>query len=295
VRLSLFAIAEVGRSDIGVQHLKRLHYLGINELYNSSIDGLIITGAEPAAAELVEEPYWGTLTQVFDWADDNTLSTVSSCLAVHAAVLHFDGINRYSLDDKCFGVFDVAKVSDDPLVNGVSPPVRIPHSRCNSLRAGDLTRCGYTTLLRSPRAGVDTFIKRRRSLFVFLHGHPEYEAWTLLGEYRRDIERYLRYERDSYPSMPFGYFEERAATALSRFQERALSNRSRDQMARFPASALAGTLADPWRANARQLYHNWLLLISERKRQRPQSYRSSMVVAEPKRILALDPDPRIPR
>ena len=37
--------------------------------------------------------------------------------------------------------------------------------------------------------GVDTFIKQDAGLFIFFQGHPEYEAQTLMGEYRRDISR----------------------------------------------------------------------------------------------------------
>src|SRR2546429_6417390 len=50
----------------------------------------------------------------------------------------------------------------------------------------------YTTLFRS----VDMFVKELNSLFVFFQGHPEYEATTLLLEYRRDIKRFLRRERE---------------------------------------------------------------------------------------------------
>ena len=51
------------------------------------------------------------------------------------------------------------------------------------------------------------------SLFLFLQGHPEYEAGTLLREYRRDIARFLRGEREHYPAVPQGYFDARANTA----------------------------------------------------------------------------------
>ena len=49
-------------------------------------------------------------------------------------------------------------------------------------------------LTRSADAGVDTFIKQRKKLFVFFQGHPEYESDTLLREYRRDMGRYFRGE-----------------------------------------------------------------------------------------------------
>ena len=48
------------------------------------IDALIVTGAEPRARHLREEPYWNELAQLMDWAQGATLSTLYSCLAAHA-------------------------------------------------------------------------------------------------------------------------------------------------------------------------------------------------------------------
>ena len=73
---------------------------------------MIVTGAEPIAATLPEEPFWQDLTDMIDWAKTNTRSTIWSCLAAHAAVLHLDGIERQRLDTKCSGIYDCAKVTD---------------------------------------------------------------------------------------------------------------------------------------------------------------------------------------
>ena len=78
-----------------------------------------MTGTEPRAANLTEEPYWGPLTQVLEWAEHHTVSTILSCLAVHAAVLYSDGIDRCALPHKCFGVFDFDKAADHPILDGV--------------------------------------------------------------------------------------------------------------------------------------------------------------------------------
>ena len=51
-------------------------------------------------------PTGPTLASVLDWAERNTVSTILSCLAAHAGVLHSDGIDRHPLSDKQFGVFD---------------------------------------------------------------------------------------------------------------------------------------------------------------------------------------------
>ena len=58
------------------------------------LDGLIVTGAEPIHPDLRDEPYWPSFTRLVDWARTDTSSTVWSCLAAHAAILHLDGIAR---------------------------------------------------------------------------------------------------------------------------------------------------------------------------------------------------------
>lgn len=265
VRLRLYALPDVARSDLGQRHLKRLHYHDLGDLWNGHLDGLVVTGAEPRAPDLTDEPYWGTLTKVFDWAEHNTLSTITSCLAVHAAVLHIDGIGRYPLDQKRFGVFQFENVSNHAMMNGVPSHVRVPHSRWNEVREGDVLSCGYNILTRSEFAGVDMFVKQRKSLFVFLQGHPEYEAWTLLNEYRRDIERFLRHEIKAYPAMPQHYFDAEAADEFGRLQERLLADRSQDGLAEFPVAPIAKRLIDPWRATGTSIYRNWLGYLSARK------------------------------
>ena len=77
-----------------------------------------MTGTEPRQPNLRNEPYWSALANVLDWAESNTTSTVLSCLAAHAGVLHSDGIERCPLNDKQFGVFDFAKAANHPLTDG---------------------------------------------------------------------------------------------------------------------------------------------------------------------------------
>ena len=210
VRLQLYTLPMIPRTDWGRQYMSRF-YSDIDDLWDGDLDGLIVTGAEPQAPNLAEEPYWSSLGQVIDWARENTVSAVWSCLAVHGAVLHLDGINRHQLDAKCIGVFDQAKVRDHPLIQGTPSQLRIPHSRWNEVREDTLALSGYSILTKSADAGVDIFVKQQKnSLFVYFQGHPEYEAQSLLGEYRRDVGRFLRREIESYPTMPKGYFDDQA-------------------------------------------------------------------------------------
>ena len=263
VRLTFYALPDVPRTDFGRGYVSS--YSSIDELWDSHLDGLIVTGTEPRAQNLMDEPYWGSLTKVFDWADQNTYSTICSCLAAHAALLYMDGIGRHTLDDKRFGVFEFTRVSDHQLTAGAPSRLPMPHSRWNEIPEDALAACGYRVLTRSKDAGVDTFVKQRGSLFVFFQGHPEYEAHSLMLEYRRDIGRFLRGERDTYPPMPQGYFDEDTVNALTAMRERALSDRREEVLADFPTALAAGKVTNTWRATARSLYRNWLAYICAEK------------------------------
>jgi homoserine O-succinyltransferase len=200
-----------------------------------------------------------------DWSERHTHSAVWSCLAAHAALLHIDGIERRPLRDKRFGVFECARVSDHPLTAALPPRLQMPHSRWNDIAEDALRTCGYRVLTRSEDAGVDAFVKQRKSLFVFFQGHPEYEAETLLLEYRRDIGRFLRRERDTYPSMPQGYFDEDTVDALTAVRERALSDRRDELLADFPTAFVAEKVRSTWRSAAVCVYRNWLLYLCAQK------------------------------
>jgi len=276
VRLWLYALPDVPRSEMGQRHIAK-SYSPIETLWGRHLDGLIVTGAEPKAENLKDEPYWGTLARLIDWAEHGTQSTVWSCLAAHAAVLHLNGITRRRLAEKRFGLFECTRVADHPLMVGGPASFVIPHSRWNDLPEQELTACGYSILTGAAEAGADAFVKQGSSLFVFFQGHPEYEANTLLLEYSRDVGRYLRRESETYPRIPQGYFDREAAEALASLRERAFSNRREDLLAEFPTALTSRNLATPWRPAAMRVYGNWLrYLCAHNDRKQPASHAPSV-------------------
>jgi homoserine O-succinyltransferase len=264
VSLRVLSFPDLPRGQSGRAYVTQ-HHEDIGELWDSQIDGLIVTGTEPRAARLPEEPYWPTLTRLIDWAEDHTASTVWSCLAAHAAVLHRDGICRHTLPAKLSGVFDCATVTDHTIIAATPSCWQIPHSRYNDVPEEALVSRGYRILSRSPEAGADLFIKQGKSLFLFFQGHPEYDSGALFREYRRDVGRFLAGERDSYPAMPCRYFDEPAVAAMAAFRERALRHRHPDLLSSFPTCDAEHNVAHAWRGPAVRLYANWLFYLASRK------------------------------
>jgi homoserine O-succinyltransferase/O-acetyltransferase len=261
VRLHFFALPEIPRGEGAAEHIQG-RYTDAGSITTERLDGLIITGCEPKAPRLEDEPYWAHLTRLVDWAATHTKSTIFSCLAAHAATQHLDGVRRTRVERKYSGVFDCDVVADHPLVAALGPELRFPHSRLNTLDAKALAARDYDVLSLSPKVGVDVFVKQQDSLMVFLQGHPEYDAESLLREYRRDVTRYLRGERPDFPAIPEDYFEPQVENHLLAFAERVGAGKSR-----FPHREMASLLDDiqpvkTWRASATGLYRNWLAYLA---------------------------------
>jgi homoserine O-succinyltransferase len=258
IRLRFYSLAQIPRSREALEHLGQL-YADAAGLNGQKLDAMIVTGAQPIAPDLEAEPYWDALTNVIDWAEANTISTILSCLAAHAGVLHLDGLARRPLETKCSGVYAFDVVGDDRLTEGANGNWLTPHSRYNGLDEKELTGSDYKVLTRSPHVGVDMFTKQLRSLLVFLQGHPEYENETLAREYRRDLSRYLKGDLLQTPRLPDGYFSVDAARAWLNVQAQAQRGESIESFPEIQAGDA------PWRPFADLLYRNWLTLVAERK------------------------------
>ena len=139
VRLSLFALETLPRADEARRAMAE-DYAPVRALTGARLDALVVTGAEPCAADLRDEPFWEELGFVLDWAAENTISSLLSCLAAHAEVLRSDRIARRPLARKRAGVFSVDVVADHELVRGLEPRYRAPHSRWNDLDEAEAGR-----------------------------------------------------------------------------------------------------------------------------------------------------------
>lgn len=222
-------------------------------------DALIVTGMQPRAGGLNEDPLWPTLAALVDYATTRNLPTVWSCLAAHAAVLHLDGIGRRRLPRKLAGLA-ACNLTDGthPLMAGLPGRWLVPHSRYNDLPQDKLVSHGYRILSTVEQAGADSFAHDCRPNFLFCQGHPEYDAHALLREYRRDIRQFLAGEAEDYPAIPQSYFSPGVLMLLDSFRHYAQAQRNPKALAAFPADACQADVADSWRDVGVRLFANWL-------------------------------------
>lgn len=266
VRFHCFALPTVARSKQARDHIDK-EYVDLAELHRLHIDGLIVTGAEPLAPTLQQEPYWCEFTDLIDWARTNTRSAIWSCLAAHAALQHLDAIERKRLPQKCSGVYDCARTANDWLTADLPPSIKVSHSRLNEVRESDLVAYGYQILTRSEQAGVDIFARDFGSRFIFFQGHPEYDALSLQREFMRDIARYLSGERKDYPAIPASYFDTPTEEVLADFEQRARAHRKVELAAELPGLTLRGGV--PAGGAATTIFRNWLDFLSHDARVLP--------------------------
>jgi homoserine O-succinyltransferase len=265
IQVSFYTLPGVSRAESGGERFAS-HYAGIDALLNTRLDAIIVTGREPKMADLCDEPYWKSFTEVLEWAQSNTYSALWSCLAAHAAILHMDGIGRRKGDEKHFGVFECLNVCEHPLTEGLPARFHVPHSRWNGIVEQDLASAGYRVLSRVAGNGVDTFVKQDKSLFVFFQGHLEYEPDTLMREYRRDVGRFIRGEANTYPLLPRDYFDSSTEQALAQLRDSAASVRSKTEMLHRVTGALdSARIEDTWQRSASLIYRNWLQCIWAQK------------------------------
>jgi homoserine O-succinyltransferase len=257
LRLGFSSLASVERSAQARREMDEL-YRAPSELIDAPPDAVIVTGAEPKAADLDAEPYWRELTALFDWARSHTHAMLASCLAAHALALHRDGVRRRRLERKLSGLYRTEVVARHALAEGVAGGLT-PHSRWNGLDEAELIAKGYVVLTRAHEAGVDMFLRDEPHLALCFQGHPEYDGDTLAREFRRDVARALA--GAPAPRTPVNYYPPEVDEWLSADVAGMLSGRE----APHPPDCIRQAPAPDWRSRGAVVVANWLQAIAARK------------------------------
>jgi homoserine O-succinyltransferase/O-acetyltransferase len=264
VSLELYTITDLPRSH-EIASVIDSRYRGLDDLWANPPDALIVTGTEPTQVEMVYEPYWPYLAHLLEWAAAVVPTVLLSCLASHASILLFDGIERVKRPHKCSGVFRGSVTDpDDPLAAGLPHQVAMPHSRLNEVPEDALLDAGYRIVVGGADSPAGWGVAAREcgdALFVLCQGHPEYSTLSLLREYRRDVRRFL-FGRGTlpYPCLPEGYLSPLAVHRLDRFAAMACRSGGdpRDLWAEFPYHEVAAGVQNTWAASSTALYTNWI-------------------------------------
>ena len=206
-------------------HLNKF-YTTLDEIRDRKFDGMIVTGAPVEDIAFEEVDYWQETCDIFDWAQSHVTSTLHICWAAQAGYYHYYGIDKKKLPAKLSGIYE-HKVANRkvPLVRGFDDLFLAPHSRHTETPAEAIHACSELTVLaESEKAGVFLAIAEGGKK-VFVSGHPEYDRYTLDGEYHIDLNKGLP------AHIPYNYYPD-------------------DDPGRKPLLQ--------WRSHSNNLYSNWL-------------------------------------
>lgn len=235
----------------------------INEFYESfddlkaqGLDALIITGANVADPQLENNAFWEPLQEVMQWSWQNVTSTLTACLATHAVMQFKYNERRVPLSQKRFGVYK-SRVRDrsHPIVQGMNTVFDVPHSRHNDVSWEQFERAGMRILVNSHAGGVHLATSPDGFRIVCMQGHQEYDTVSLLKEYRRDYEMFLRGQREGAPYLPYHYFPTEALELLQKYYAEA---QELGAEAEFPEDAIKPLVENTWRDSGRSIIANWI-------------------------------------
>lgn len=187
VELSLVRVGAHRAKNTSEEHLLAF-YDTWEEVKHRKFDGFIITGAPIETLDYEEVTYWDEMKQIFDWTTTNVHSTLNVCWGAMAAIYHFHGVPKYTLDEKAFGVYRHHNRKPSSIyLNGFSDDFEVPVSRWTEIRAEDIRAVpDLEILLDSDEMGV-CLVEEKAGNRLYIFNHVEYDSTSLADEYFRDV------------------------------------------------------------------------------------------------------------
>ena len=188
--------------NTSASHLNKF-YTFYDEIKNEKFDGLIITGAPVEQLPFEEVDYWEELCNIFEWSKKNVTSTIHICWGAQAGLYYHYGINKESLKEKLFGVFEHSVVHKGSILfRGFDDVFLVPHSRHTTVTRQAIEAVPALKILAESREAGVYAVSTDGGRQIFIMGHSEYDTRTLEQEYLRDKAQGLpiRPPKNYYPN-----------------------------------------------------------------------------------------------
>ena len=225
IELELLQTATHKATNTAQEHMIAF-YKTFDEVRDRNFDGMVITGAPVEMMEFEEVDYWDELCEIMEWSKSHVHSTFHICWGAQAALYYHYGIQKHVLPEKLSGVYkhhlDYKK---GMLFRGFDDVFNVPHSRNTTVLREDIESIPELKILASSDEAGVFCVKSENDRQIFVMGHSEYDADTLLKEYVRDKAVGIN------PNIPENYFPD-------------------DDDTREPLVT--------WRSCANLIYSNWL-------------------------------------
>lgn len=123
-----------------------------------------------------------------DWTRTHVHSSFFICWGAMAAINHFHGVPKYTLEKKAFGVYRHRNLSPaSPYLAGFSDDFSIPVSRWTEVRSSDVRKHGELEILMESDVTGPCLITEKEGNRLYIFNHIEYDSTSLKEEYDRDI------------------------------------------------------------------------------------------------------------
>jgi homoserine O-succinyltransferase len=187
VELSLVRVGGHRAKNTSEDHLLAF-YDTWEEVRHRKFDGFIITGAPVETLDYEDVTYWDEMKRILDWTETNVHSTLNVCWGAMAAIYHFHGVPKHTLEEKAFGVYrHHNRKPSSVYLNGFSDNFEVPVSRWTEVRIEDIRAVpGLNILLDSDETGV-CFVQEKAGNRLYIFNHVEYDSTSLADEYFRDV------------------------------------------------------------------------------------------------------------
>ena len=158
------------------------------EVKHRKFDGFIITGAPVEILDYEDVTYWDEMKQILDWTETNVHSTLNICWGAMAAIYHFHGVPKHTLEEKAFGIYrHHNRKPSSVYLNGFSDNFEVPVSRWTEIRTEDIRSVPQLDiLLESDETGV-CLVEEKAGNRLYIFNHVEYDSTSLADEYFRDV------------------------------------------------------------------------------------------------------------
>lgn len=187
VEMTLVRIGAHKAKNTPEEHLIAF-YRTWEEIAEHKFDGFIITGAPIETLPFEEVSYWEELTRILDWTTTHVHSSFFICWGAMAAIHHFHGVPKYTLDRKAFGVFRHRNLKPhSPYLAGFSDDFQIPVSRWTEVRSSDIAGHDALELLMESDQTGPCLVAETTANRLYIFNHIEYDSTSLKEEYERDI------------------------------------------------------------------------------------------------------------
>ncbi|MCO5135495.1 MAG: homoserine O-succinyltransferase [Phyllobacteriaceae bacterium] len=187
VELTLVRIGGHKAKNTSEDHLIDFYHTW-EEVRDSKFDGFIITGAPIETLPFEEVTYWSELQQILDWTTSHVHSSFFICWGAMAAINHFHGVPKYTLEKKAFGVYRHRNLNPaSPYLAGFSDDFSIPVSRWTEMRSADVRQHKELEILMESDVTGPCLIAEETGRRLYIFNHIEYDSTSLKEEYERDM------------------------------------------------------------------------------------------------------------